>query len=438
MSKGNLFLGFGRGSVGDVTFYRTNGEQIARARNRKPSNPRSDRQLFQRAVLATISRVYQLGHAIFDHSFQGYRRGAENQRRFQSLNLNALRQQLAADLSAGTTLARVAAPGISAPTANRYIISEGTYPQTLITWSEESQAFEIPSVISSLDATVAQWAQERGVLDGDIYTIVAIGVSPTDFAYEYVDGDGRLVEQASVGRAAFQYLQLRVKEGVQTSAALFAGATLADVFDIYQSTSGQVDPTALVTEAITFANLVGNPDWNNGAVGVIRSREDSDLRSSTTMQLVGDGTFGITAPWLLDVWRRESSIGGADVILEGSNFGPAVRPDLSSQPPGSYYVAGTFSAGGRTFVDPCVSLDSADLMSFDLALAPTGTTGLSDVWCWNGVQAEESLGNLSEQQAQQLADAIFAAVAERYSGTGAFSVTASVSSSAPSDILGSL
>lgn len=412
MSKGNLFLGFGRGSVGDVTFYRTNGEQIARARNRKPSNPRSDRQLYQRAVLATISRVYQLGHAIFDHSFQGYRRGAENQRRFQRLNLNALRQQLAADLSAGTTLARVAAPGISAPTANAYIVSEGTYPQTLITWSEESQAFEIPSVISSLDATVAQWAQERGVLDGDIYTIVAIGVSPTDFAYEYVDDDGRLVEQASVGRAAFQYLQLRVKEGVQTSAAPFIEATFADVFDIYQSTSGQVDPTALVTDEITFANLVGNPDWSNGAVGVIRSREDSDLRSSTTMQLVGDGTFGITAPWLLDVWRRESSIGGADVILEGSNFGPAVMPDLSGLADGYYYIPATLTVAGKSIPNLLVRKYSDSVKA---QLITVEGTSLSDTWQYVEGQIDVPGGdNLTAAQLADLDAAIQAWLSDKY------------------------
>lgn len=411
MAKGNIFLGFGRGSVGDVTFYRTNGEQIARARNRKPSNPRSDRQLYQRAILATVSRVYQLGAPIFNHSFQGYRRGAENQRRFLRLNLNALRAQLAADLSAGTSLARVAAPGISAPTANAYVISEGTYPQTLITWDAGDSAFKIAPASTSLD-TVAQWAQQRGVLDGDIYTIVVIGVSPTDFAYEYVDDDGRLVEQASVGRAAFQYLQLRVKEGVQASAALAVDATLGDVFDIYQSTSGQVDPTDTINQDITFASLVGNPDWSNGAVGVIRSREDSDLRSSTTMQLVGDGMFGITAPWLLDVWRRESSIGGADVILEGSNFGPAVKPDLSGLADGYYYIPATLSVAGKSIPNLLVSKGSSGINA--MLFAVEGTS-LFDTWQNVEGQIDVPGGdNLTGAQVPDLIAAVQAWISDKY------------------------
>ena len=49
MAKGNLFLGMGRGSVGDVTFYRADGQQLSRARNRKPRNPKTNAQLIQRA-----------------------------------------------------------------------------------------------------------------------------------------------------------------------------------------------------------------------------------------------------------------------------------------------------------------------------------------------------------------------------------------------------
>lgn len=334
MAKGNLFLGMASGSVGDLTMYRTNGQQITRARNRRPSNPRSDAQLYQRAILATISRVYQLGHAIFDHSFQGYRRGAENQRRFQKLNLNALRAQLAADAAAGTSLARVGAPGVSAPTANRYIISEGTYQNTLLI-PDANGNMQFPVTLDN--ETISQYAARVGLIDGDIYTIVAIGVSPTDFAYEYVTDGGQLVEKASLGRAAFKFWQFRVKEGTQASAQAIDGNTsLADVFDIYPRYALALAP--IFSDLIEFGQVVENPDWTNGAIGVIRSREDSDLRSNTTMQLVGNGTFGITARWLLEVWRKEYQIGSSDLILEGSEFAPAALPDWSSLTPGNYYI----------------------------------------------------------------------------------------------------
>ena len=42
MAKGNMLMGYSRGSVGDVTFARIKGQQIARARNRNPKNPKTN------------------------------------------------------------------------------------------------------------------------------------------------------------------------------------------------------------------------------------------------------------------------------------------------------------------------------------------------------------------------------------------------------------
>lgn len=409
MAKGNLFLGMASGSIGDVTMYRTNGQQISRARNRKPSNPRSDAQLYQRAILATISRVYQLGHAIFDHSFQGYRRGAENQRRFQKLNLNALRTQLAADVAAGTSLARVGAPGVSAPTANRYIISEGTYQNTLlIPAANGSVQFPQPQA----GETIGQYAARVGLFDDDIYTIVVIGVSPTDFAYEYVTDDGQLVEEASVGRANFRYLQLRVKNGVQAATAAISGDTeLTDIFQVFPDKVPFNGYT--LSSNITFADLVENPDWSNGAIGVIRSRDDSDLRSSTSMQLVGDGTFGITARWLLEVWRKESQIGQSPLILEGSNFAresfQLALPTVS----GDYFVSATFEQDDLSFPLPIVRYNAEN--SQISLLAVDAGEGEFDPALWSSVNNRPYVGEtLSVSALNALASSIADSLGAKY------------------------
>lgn len=65
MAKGNMLLGYARGSVGDVTFYRDGGLQRARARNRKPANPRSNKQQTQRALFANCVKFYKLTAAKF-------------------------------------------------------------------------------------------------------------------------------------------------------------------------------------------------------------------------------------------------------------------------------------------------------------------------------------------------------------------------------------
>lgn len=65
MAHGNMLLGYARGSVGDVTFTRTNGNQVARARNRRPKNPRSNSQMAQRSLFASAVKMYQLAVANF-------------------------------------------------------------------------------------------------------------------------------------------------------------------------------------------------------------------------------------------------------------------------------------------------------------------------------------------------------------------------------------
>lgn len=59
MAKGNMLLGMSRGSVGDVTFYRSGGSQRARARNRKPANPMTVLQQTQRAKFANAVKFHK-------------------------------------------------------------------------------------------------------------------------------------------------------------------------------------------------------------------------------------------------------------------------------------------------------------------------------------------------------------------------------------------
>lgn len=59
MAKGNMLLGYSKGSVGDVTFYRSGGSQRARARNRNPNNPKTEKQQKQRSRFANAVKFYK-------------------------------------------------------------------------------------------------------------------------------------------------------------------------------------------------------------------------------------------------------------------------------------------------------------------------------------------------------------------------------------------
>ena len=95
MAKGNLLLGMGRGSIGDITLYRAYGSQVSRARAKVVKNPKTEAQNIQRIIMATTVYGYSAMKSICDHSFQGKSYGAECMNRFNSLNAQLLRGKLA-------------------------------------------------------------------------------------------------------------------------------------------------------------------------------------------------------------------------------------------------------------------------------------------------------------------------------------------------------
>lgn len=72
MAKGNIILGYLRGSIGDITFFRAKGQQLSRARNRAPANPRTVGQMDQRAKMACAVKFFtQVGSNFFRYAFEG-------------------------------------------------------------------------------------------------------------------------------------------------------------------------------------------------------------------------------------------------------------------------------------------------------------------------------------------------------------------------------
>lgn len=328
MAKGNLFQGMGRGKVGDVVFSRLNGEQISRVRNRHPKNPRSNSQLYQRAIMATVMQAYSAGKAIFDHSFEGYAVGAQNQRRFLSLNAKMLRQLVATDINTPLTgnnqKARVVAPGVSVPVANPFIISRGSYQQTLFEMDPADGSYTLPAPRSA--ETVAAYASRNNLIAGDIYTFILFAIKK-DIAYQSNLFDDVL---ASQNYCSFGWVRLIVKENL--SSVNTAVNNFADLFEV-QTSGGDfaVTSTTLagipVQDSIDMSRLIVNNATSytkTGAIGLIRSRLDQDLRSDSTMYVnygsTADDMFGIASEYILDEWKNATtSVGDSDLILEGGD-----------------------------------------------------------------------------------------------------------------------
>ena len=186
MAKGNLFLGFGRGKVGDVVFSRQGGEQVSRARNRAPKNPKTPLQLLQRVVMKTTSEAYSMLQPIANHSFQGSQEGTPNQSRFVRRNVDLLRTRLAALINSGSAEdivtsaeANFSAKANSLPELNAYQVSEGTLLPVLVHWDGAKFALNFPGIESITEApTYQQVIDGLGLQKGDQLTF--LGISTND------------------------------------------------------------------------------------------------------------------------------------------------------------------------------------------------------------------------------------------------------------------
>ena len=320
MAKGNLFLGQGRGSVGDVVFYRANGQQLARSRNRSPRNPKTNAQLIQRAISATVVQAYKAGKVIFDHSFEGKQVPVGNQRRFLSLNMRRLRAAVVSELDVpdGASNARVASPGSTYPVPNSYRISEGSLIQNLfeviaITEGEDA-GFKVKMVAAQEGETVAQYAQRLNLQGGEIYTMVAFSLLNDK------DGSDSIISR----QTGFGFSRLIMKD-VSASTTAMSAATYGDFFTI--DTSGAQFPlTTAVSANLGIELIVPGTVTPIGSIGVIRSNENSGLRSTSDMicphELSQDleNEWGVAPINLFEAWSRESSGLQSPLILEGGGF----------------------------------------------------------------------------------------------------------------------
>lgn len=166
MAKDNLFLGTARGSVGDVTFSRLNGVQVARVRNRSPRNPQSPAQMVQRIIMSTVGKAYSFMSDICNHSFEGFETGQLSQRKFMEINVGLLRDKCADVLAYPveevvrvSTAYNFSFKNDYAPVLNRYMISAGSLPSTTLYKETDEQQVDVGVrpllVLSSVGSTPA-------------------------------------------------------------------------------------------------------------------------------------------------------------------------------------------------------------------------------------------------------------------------------------------
>lgn len=310
-----------RGKVGDLVFSRLDGEQIVRSRNRHPKNPKTNAQLFQRAIMATVLRAYSAGKVIFDHAFEGKQVGAQNQRAFLSLNAKRLRAAIAADIAAGSVgadcTARVVGPGVASPVAAGFQVSAGSLSQNLFT-----SAGKLNGIGDVQNESISQYLVRFGVVADDIFTVVAFTNANPAVAENIVfsvNGVSTVYGKQTTGE--FLFARLRVKpEALESTTAISAATTLDAIFTLDAKSNFSVDLSAVTAaDAILSATTFGTRAFLLTS-GVIRSRENEDLRSDCILSwpAADASAYGITSDLLLKAWQQgATALGDSDLILEG-------------------------------------------------------------------------------------------------------------------------
>lgn len=348
MSKGNLFQGMARGSVGDVTFSRLNGKQIARVRNRNPRNPKTNPQLYGRAIMATVMRAYSAGREIFDHSFEGVAVGAASQNRFLSLNNRVLREYLAADINnnqtANKSINTFVGPKVQSPVPGRYVISEGSLDAGLFgayyagggTGRIDYSGLTAPGSGVTAAAYFSNLVNQGLITTDDLYTICVFNCDPDSVPlFEIRERTEPATKQFAT---SFIYVRIRpnmvLLEATELTASglrvIGASGTSAGagVFyvDSYGGTGNAASYAGWLSSLEFGTELTIDVDGNSyGSIGCIHSKVNTNLRSSSEMVPSGwgvneDTPFGITAPVILDAWKQGAAqVGTSDLILEGGN-----------------------------------------------------------------------------------------------------------------------
>lgn len=293
MSKGNLFLGFARGKVGDVVFSHVDGEQVARARNRSPKNPQTPLQLLQRVIVKTVSAAYSVLIDIADHSFQGAAEGTPNQSRFMSTNIATMRQRLAELINDGdpeaiveSTEANFNAKDVMMPLINSYVISEGHLPSVglqfgVLAAGSETRAFHIPMpAIAGAAPTYAEVVSGLNLRQGDQLTFCVL--IHDDSAAPSADG-------SIINGFEFARVILEPSDGDMTQA--FLSTTVPGTVNLPNSRNEGAVSLAYSNGSLVVNGVGGINNWRgetSSIVGmaVIVSRQTGDVWARSTEQFL--------------------------------------------------------------------------------------------------------------------------------------------------------
>lgn len=347
MAKSKSFFGLRRGSTKSHTYSILNGQQITKDRVQAVANPKTQKQQFQRAIMATVMAAYSEMKEIEDHAFQGKKKGSENQREFMSRNLVAMRNAFLQYQDNNTAVAnqKYFAVGPKTPTVlpAEWILSHGTMEeQSFLTYEDGNHTLQTPNLVSyrtvsgGYSSTLGEIADDLGIIPGMQITFVCVNATNGPRIYEVDSADyaGYHDFKFRYCRLAFKYFDRNKVVGVAT----------ADLFDLYEAFIQEVVDYTRSTPSLaaSLTDDADNPDNTSyfnydaelllagaafddtltGGIGIITSMVDGVERSSSKMIVRSLANraqaVGLSWNWVPLAWQNNgANLGESDLYLEG-------------------------------------------------------------------------------------------------------------------------
>lgn len=314
MSKGNVFMGMARGKVGDVVLTRLAGEQVARARNRAPKNPKTTKQMAQRAALATCVEFYTRGvKNLFKFAFESKKPSESDYNAFVRANIGIIPVQSHKSLAENNSV------------FGPVIMSQGslTEPEFFFDETFEYGSLGVEALpVGGAALTIGQLskaiADHNGLQDGDIITIVAI-VAADDVL---VDDIEKAIEARGLqGEKAAQ------KWTVKQFTLDFSSSALASTLGIFDLEGVNAGAFSVPFAHAAFVDLSYGDEYSCGLAVVVSRNTASGVKVSTSAMKLGDaaaaaskvGTSNEWRQYVARTWNTSTSLDVApENILQGS------------------------------------------------------------------------------------------------------------------------
>ena len=319
MAKSKSFFGLRTGSTKSLTFQVYRGQQVTKDRVYRVSNPRTEGQMTQRALIPIVAAARSALKGLVDHSFEGVPYGEASLREFSKQNLRA----------GALSVTSYSPNGVSNPGFADLIVSNGS--------------INVPFSIES---------QEKA----NIIKVPEANLPPFKFP---------AVEKGASADAIFKYLGTYAREN---NVAIIAPGTQLTFLTIFQSGTVKVNTGTGTIDAPTSGFILNRIYIPNGDSDSENAKEVNDqwkvsaavAQDANMVQLVNSNGDHLTIPGvgaLITSATRET-------IANDNNCGMALIL--------SRYVNGVWK---RSPARLTIGFEPADKLTFEDWLSTYKTTG---------------------------------------------------------------